>query len=742
MSSRMGRGAYLLADAGIVFSDSKKGCSIHARSMIRAFEQEGCQLRTFVMRQGRKVPGFSVREVSASGPQRFWRKRVTEGIFKKNPPNWAVAIHWLLWHRDFYRETLKKLRREDPEFFYVRHAWFSWPYAKLKAKLGLPLVLEVNAVMSVEKASRGEAAFAALTRRIELRGFEAADLILPVSSEIRDQIIAMGIPGDKIVVTPNAVDLELFSPRGPLQNDRVFSIGCVSSFRTYHGLSTLMAAAAILKKRGINVRLVLIGNGPEMGTIRALAGELDLVHETELPGVVDHAKVPELLRSCDVCVCPNEGELNQYNCPMKLYEYMALKVPVVASRWGDIPNIVQDGITGLLHEPANAEDLAQALARIHDDPDAAQQLTQRAYGVAQLRSWRGNARQVLKWLNATPLERLAALKREKTNTVVESCDPQSSSLAKRLWQEADGLPILARAAFVDEAENGIATHAAACRILLDEGFSFLPLVICEGEAGLAADAADLFKRQLGPHRGLFFHAPSTPATLVKRAALWQAQPEEVEQLAQAYVDENELPDLALQLRTFLCDHLPGSFSTSDLIQGWEGFFSEMVQETSPLAEIPPGESLYRRLRPTRAAHVLDEIANRAAGRAVVALAPNIGRGTPSHVFLHCCRQLLDKGSRFYVLMLGAGDGKEVAALNRAFREHFSAAEGEFIAAEACPRHVLNKVAIGVADPAEKGIRCISLLRVNSLHQAALAWQLGRLLKDIEPSRDAQLSEVS
>lgn len=413
-SAKSMRVAYLLADVGIPLWDSKKGSSIHARSMIRAFVQEGCHVDVYVMRTGKGKTGkFHVRTVRQSRLTRWWwRKwvdgrgwwrRLWPGAGSNTPtPNWMTAVGWLLWHRDFYRTVARRGRRRQPDLVYARNAWFAWPYVKLKRRLGVPLILEVNAVMSLEKVDRGENAFDGLARRIERRMFQDADRILPVSAQLRDRILAFDVPADRIEVTPNAVDPNLFCPvaNGPEHPAGQFVVGAVNSMRGYHGMGTLLRAAQRLKDRIPGLRVLLIGGGPLLREVEEEARRLGLTDRVEFTGVLDHIQVPVRLRECDVCVSPNEGEVNQYNCPMKLFEYMSMNIPIVASRWGDIPNHVIDGETGLLHEPGDPESLANAIEAVWRDPEAARRRAEAARAIAEQHTWRATARRVLDFVNS------------------------------------------------------------------------------------------------------------------------------------------------------------------------------------------------------------------------------------------------------------------------------------------------------------------------------------------------------
>lgn len=411
--------AYLLADAGITLWDSKKGCSIHARSVIKAFEQEGCKIDVYVMRAGKKNKcgqrfgkNVKVKVVHQSSLTRWWLNKflgrdywrwLCFGKARQAPeaPNWMIAVGWMLWHRDFYRSVARLTQKHPPDLIYARSSWFSWPYAALKKKLSVPMFLEVNSVFSIEKADRLENAFDGYSTRCDRAMYEASERILPVSALLKEQIKSLGIEGEKIDVTPNAVDLELFSPQKSAdRKEGSFIIGAVNSMRAYHGMGTLLRAARLLRDKIPGLGLLLIGGGFTFDEVKQDARDIGVDDITEFTGIIDHSQVPVRLRECAVCAAPYEGEVNQYNCPMKLYEYMALKVPIVASDWGDIPNIVRDGQTALLHRPGDPQSLADTIESVWRDQEAARQRVENAYENIEQHSWRAIVQRIIRQARA------------------------------------------------------------------------------------------------------------------------------------------------------------------------------------------------------------------------------------------------------------------------------------------------------------------------------------------------------
>lgn len=391
---------YLLSDLGIPLYSSIKAGGVHSRAMIQAFLAEGADVEVIALRPGkRKDPlpeAVKVHIVRRGSMRRRWgrwyRFRTT--------PLWATGVEALLAQRDFLKQTRQVVARTGkPDVIYARHSWMPFSLPRIQSKTKAPLYLEVNALFAQEKSERGELAFPRLSRALERWALRRAERILPVTEALADAMAQLGLPRDRIRVTPNAVDLDLFDAglRGDAgeANQDGFTIGLASSFRHYHGIKTLIQAVRLLEERIGPVRLRLIGEGPLRSQMEGYARQVGLKSALETPGAVPHRDVPAMLAACDVCVAPYEGDRNLYNCPMKLFEYMALGIPIVASRWGEIPRILKHGETGLLHEAGSSESLAEMLEAVHKDREAARQRAAAALELVRGQTWRGHARWVL-----------------------------------------------------------------------------------------------------------------------------------------------------------------------------------------------------------------------------------------------------------------------------------------------------------------------------------------------------------
>jgi glycosyltransferase involved in cell wall biosynthesis len=181
-----------------------------------------------------------------------------------------------------------------------------------------------------------------------------------------------------------AVDATRFTPtvsgagtRAALGLTDAFVVGWIGSFRGFHGLESVVEGFAGLRRSVAEARLLLAGTGAELDAVRALAGRLGIADSVVLPGAVAHDDMPALIAAMDVAVVSARADAGFHYSPLKLREYMACGVAVVAPRLGEIPRTVHDGQDALLHAPGDADALAEQLLRLHDDPVLRGQLATR-----------------------------------------------------------------------------------------------------------------------------------------------------------------------------------------------------------------------------------------------------------------------------------------------------------------------------------------------------------------------------
>ena len=250
---------------------------------------------------------------------------------------------------------------------YERYACANAAGVLAKRLVGVPLILEVNAPLVLERQEfEGGLALPGVLGGVEKYVFRSADRCIAVSTPLADYLAAAGMPRERIEIMPNGADASRFDPaaRAPALRARLgISAGPVVGFtgvvRRWHGPELLVQALA---ECGVpQARLLIIGDGPRVGEIKALARQFGIGERIAVTGRVAHADIPDYLAACDVTVSPRA---TFYASPMKIPEYMAAGRAVVAPRMANIEDLVDHGRTGLLFEPESVESLARQLRRV------------------------------------------------------------------------------------------------------------------------------------------------------------------------------------------------------------------------------------------------------------------------------------------------------------------------------------------------------------------------------------------
>ena len=245
------------------------------------------------------------------------------------------------------------------------------PAIRVGRKLGIPVVYEIRAFWedaAVDHGSTKEDSLRyKLTRALETWAVKKADAVTVICEGLRKDLIARGIESSKITVIPNAVDIEQFSVGGKpdtalkmklgLSGSRV--LGFIGSFYAYEGLDLLIAALPNILKQMPDVKVLLVGGGPQDRDLKQQVMALDLKDRVVFTGRVPHDEVNRYYDLIDVLVYPRHPmRLTNLVTPLKPLEAMAQGRLMVASDVGGHKELIQDGKTGVLFHAGNAGDLA------------------------------------------------------------------------------------------------------------------------------------------------------------------------------------------------------------------------------------------------------------------------------------------------------------------------------------------------------------------------------------------------
>lgn len=260
---------------------------------------------------------------------------------------------------------------EQIEFVWQRHELFHTAGLDLADDLGLPSVLFAPAVAVWEAARWGVSrpGWGGLVERVgEGRALRRATVLACGSEEVAAEAIRIGADPERVLVTPTGVEIEPLESRdeGQAIRERLglegrFVLGWVGSFRPFHTLHRLVEAAAAAR----GVTLLLVGDGPERPAIEARARELGV--DSVFTGTVPHFDLGRYLAAMDAAavVAPDHGEFHY--SPLKLAEYLAAGLPVVAPDVQTVASRLRDGEHALLVPPADPGALRDALVRLRDD---------------------------------------------------------------------------------------------------------------------------------------------------------------------------------------------------------------------------------------------------------------------------------------------------------------------------------------------------------------------------------------
>jgi glycosyltransferase involved in cell wall biosynthesis len=198
-------------------------------------------------------------------------------------------------------------------------------------------------------------------------------------SDFNRELIGRLVPGarDRIRVVRCGVELERLQLPAS-ERDGPFRVLCVGSLEPYKGQRFLVDACARLRDEGLDLRCRLVGDGEDRAMLEARVAAAGLDGVVELLGAQPRERVREELAACDAFVLPSvvtpEGKME--GLPVALMEALAARRPTVATRVSGIPELVEDGVTGLLVPPEDAAALAAALRRLAEDPALGRRLAE------------------------------------------------------------------------------------------------------------------------------------------------------------------------------------------------------------------------------------------------------------------------------------------------------------------------------------------------------------------------------
>ena len=375
--------AYICCDPGIpVFGT--KGASVHIQEVVRELRSIGYEVALYAVRSGKHVPD-DLTDLELH----------LETVADVEPAEREQA------QAHATERIVSRVIADGADLVYERYSLFSTALADITAATGVPGILEVNAPLIDEQRRHRSLVDASGAAQVLHRQVAAARATVCVSDPVADWVRrrTTDLPDandvvDRIHTVPNGVSVRRIQPQ-PEDPDRVV-VTFVGTLKPWHGVADLITAAALARQ---SWSLRIIGDGPEMDSLRAQAGRLGV--EVDFRGAVAPQDIPAHVAGSAIGVAPYPdlgGGEQQYFSPMKVLEYLAAGLAVVASDVGQVPQLLEDGSGrhGVLVAPSDPTALAAALDDLAVCPDRRARMGRSGRLLAEERhSWRRTVDRIL-----------------------------------------------------------------------------------------------------------------------------------------------------------------------------------------------------------------------------------------------------------------------------------------------------------------------------------------------------------
>lgn len=355
--------------------NSLDGSSVHCRAFVNGVEKFGHEIVT--------CPAIT--EIDYSTPKktqdseknlRYYLSRINFRLIKSYLHRSNAYVSEYLGFVEGIYESIRKHQElmrilswyKADVLIFRKHDFNVGPFWTGKAT-GIPVVLEINSLRSLEIKLRRQWAVARWpTRLVENFTITSADAIFTVSKPIFDKIRPL-VDGKPLRVVQNGVDCEYFDPRKyskteakkklGLENKTV--IGYVGSFMPWHDLDTTIATLSVLRGVDVNYHLVLIGHGVDYERIQKKVADKRLKEAVTFIGGVPHKEIGPFLAAFDFALMSYPCIGDFYFSPLKMFEYLAMGLTVVATNIGQIGEIITHGKNGILVDNPTPENFAKAI---------------------------------------------------------------------------------------------------------------------------------------------------------------------------------------------------------------------------------------------------------------------------------------------------------------------------------------------------------------------------------------------
>jgi glycosyltransferase involved in cell wall biosynthesis len=281
---------------------------------------------------------------------------------------------------------------------------YGWAGLKLAREFSVPRIVEINAYLAESQEKRLH--FPRLAKSFENHILKKAQAVCCLSNISRTVLIEKGFEAEKILVTPDGVDFRKFNPdregnqvRKRLGLEGKTIVGYAGVLSEYRGAYTILQSAKEVLSKERNFHFVIIGEGRARSEMENYLKVHNLSDSFTLTGPVSHDDIPYYIAAMDIALAPYGAEKRFYDSPMKIFEYMAMGKPMIATGQGQIEEIITHGENGLLVEPNDYKGLAKAIIALGGNVAMMKKMGLKGRATIESYTWEANARKVLNLCN-------------------------------------------------------------------------------------------------------------------------------------------------------------------------------------------------------------------------------------------------------------------------------------------------------------------------------------------------------
>lgn len=327
---------------------SRDGQSVHIEELTEALAAQGHEI-VFVGPAGWSQTGFG-----GSNPM---VDRIKAAI-----PAALYELMEVAYNLPAFLRLWSAVRAHRPDVIYERFSLFLFAGIWVRAITGLPLLLEVNSPLFEERARNDGLRLHAVGRWAQGMLWRRASHVLPVTRVLGDIVQSYGVPPARVTVISNGINPARFADREAKAHQGT-TLGFTGFIRGWNALERIVDVVA---EHGIrlDLRFLVVGDGPARGDVLAHAARTGVAERVEITGVVERNDVASQVARFDIAVIPG---LTPYSSPLKLFEYMALGRAIVAPDTANIREILTNGESALLFDPAMDGGMEAAILRLCED---------------------------------------------------------------------------------------------------------------------------------------------------------------------------------------------------------------------------------------------------------------------------------------------------------------------------------------------------------------------------------------